>query len=60
MLLCFIEDGEIILKFFGEVFEAFDGNGGIYVVMVCEGVIVDMWKWKIEYVYVYCVDNVLV
>ena len=59
-LPCFTEDGEIILKSFGEVSEAPDGNGGIYAAMAREGVIADMRKRKIEHVYAYCVDNALV
>lgn len=43
-----------------KVVVVFDGNGGIYNVLVEFKVLDDMKKCGIEYIYVYCVDNCFV
>merc|ERR1712226_970423 len=59
-LPCFTFGGKIIMSNKSEIARAPDGNGGLYRALRNEGILADMGKRGVEYVQLYCVDNILV
>lgn len=60
MLPCLTPEGRLILDQKNKLSKSPDGNGGLYKALVKEGVLDDMKRRGVEYVHVYCVDNILV
>lgn len=54
------EDGKLILDENGLIKEAADGHGGVFEAMARNGVLADMKKRGIEWIFIAAVDNVLV
>ena len=54
------KDGKLLLDKDGNIKEAADGHGGVFEAIVKNGILADMQKRKIEWVYISGVDNPLV
>jgi len=59
-LPCITPEGKIIMESSKRVATSPDGNGGVYAALAREGVLDDLKRHGVEYVFQYCVDNILV
>lgn len=59
-LPCFTFEGQIIMASKHEMSRAPDGNGGLYRALKHDGILDDMGRRGVEYIQLYCVDNILV
>ena len=59
-LPCFTFSGKIILSAKHQLSRAPDGNGGLYRALKVDGILDDMERRGVEFVQLYCVDNILV
>lgn len=60
MLPCMTFDGKIILEDTHHIAFAPDGNGGLYKALSKHNIYDDLARRGVEYVHIYCVDNLLV
>ena len=60
MIPCFDFEGKIILQNATQLARAPDGNGGLYWALKNEGILEHMEQKGVQYLHVFCVDNVLV
>jgi len=59
-LPCFQFNGKMILQSKYQLARAPDGNGGLYRALQNDGILEDMKRRGVDYVQLYCVDNILV
>jgi len=60
LLPCLTKEGRIIMESAGQVAMAPDGNGGLYQALVQGGILSDLRNHGAEYLFQYCVDNILI
>ena len=59
-LPCFAFNGKMLLQSKYQLARAPDGNGGLYRALKNDGILENMKKRGVEFVQLYCVDNILV